>query len=60
MIKIIFKSLQLFLGTNQLIFHLFYNKYEMLAHTSWISHLWEMSCKYDVTIDGHYKKLQPT
>ena len=31
----------------------------MLALTSWIYYLWEMSCKYDVTIDGHYEKTCP-
>ena len=39
LIKINLESLQLLLGTNHHIFHVSYDKYGMLAPTSWISHL---------------------
>ena len=60
MIKHNLESLQLILGSNHHIFHLPYEKYGMLAPKSWITHLWEMSCKYEVQIDGYYEKITPT
>ena len=59
LVKINLESLQLLLGTNHHIFHLSYYNYGMLAPTSWISHLWVMSCKYDVIIDRHCERLLP-
>ena len=59
LIKINFESLKSLSATNQYMFHLSYDNYGILAPTSWISHLWEMSYKYDVIIDGHYKRLCP-
>ena len=54
------ESLQLLIGTNFHIFHLPYEKYGIFAPSSWITHLWEMSCLYGVNIDGHYEKTNPT
>ena len=58
-IKVNMESLQLLLGTNHHIFHLPYAKYGFLAPKSWLSHLWEMSCKYNVQIDGYYERIEP-
>ena len=59
LIKTNLESLQLILGTHHHIFQLPYNKYGILAPTSWITHLWEMSYKYNITITGQYTKLHP-
>ena len=54
------ESLQLILGTHHHIFQLAYDKYGMLVPKSWITHLWEMSCKYKISINGFYERTTPT
>ena len=53
------ESPQIILGMNHQIFQLSYEKYDIMAPSSWISHLWQMSYEYNVQIIGFYEWTHP-
>jgi len=50
--------MHLLIGVNLPLFSLNYKKYGHLAERGWITHIWEMCDKYEISIDGQYE--QPT
>jgi len=59
MIQLTIESMHLLIGTNQPIFSLNYKQYgHLLAERGWMTHIWEMCDKYEISLDGQYE--QPT
>ena len=55
-IQLLLEAMHLQMGTNKHIFSLDYQKYQCLCEIGWITHLWEMTWKNRVEIEGYYEK----
>ena len=55
-IKANIESLHLLIGVNKPLFELSFDQYGFLSETTWLSHLWKMSCKLGISISGLYAR----
>ena len=55
-IHLILEAMHIQIGTNFPIFSLNYDKYQCLSEKGWITHLWEMTHKYNIQLKGYYEK----